>query len=110
MEDNDNRSNPGGPDGCRLSVELPADVAQGVYSNLVFISHSSSEFVLDFIRVLPGMPQAKVQSRVLLAPEHAKRLLLALQDNILKHERTFGPINLPGEQPLPPLPMVKGEA
>ena len=60
------------------------------------ITHSSAEVVLDFIRVLPGVPKANVKSRIVLAPEHAKRLLFALQDNIQKYEKAFGPINLPG--------------
>lgn len=68
----------------QLQIELKEEVALGVYSNLAVIAHSSSEFVLDFIRVLPGMPKANVQSRIVLAPEHAKRLLRALQDNIEK--------------------------
>ena len=64
------------------------------------ITHSSAEVVLDFIRVLPGVPKANVKSRIVLAPEHAKRLLFALQDNVMKYEKAFGPINLPGaEQP-----------
>ena len=94
----------------QLQVELKEDVAQGVYSNLAVIAHSSSEFVLDFIRMLPGMPKAGVQSRVILVPEHAKRLLLALQENIDKYERVFGPIRVPDDRPLPPLGNVQGEA
>ena len=79
----------------QLQIELKEEVALGVYSNLAVIAHSSSEFVLDFIRVLPGMPKANVQSRIVLAPEHAKRLLRALQDNIEKYEAVMGPIRLP---------------
>ena len=63
----------------QFQIELKEDVAQGVYANLAIITHSSSEFVLDFIRVLPGMPKAGVQSRIVLAPEHAKRLMRALE-------------------------------
>ena len=80
----------------QLQIELSPEVAEGVYSNLALIAHSSAEVLIDFIRVLPGTPKANVKARVLLAPEHAKRLLFALQDNIAKYERAFGKINLPG--------------
>lgn len=84
----------------QLKIELTPEVAEGTYANLAIITHSSAEVVLDFIRVLPGVPKANVKSRIVLAPEHAKRLLFALQDNVAKYERAFGPINLPGaEQP-----------
>ena len=76
----------------QINIELKEDIAQGVYSNLAVITHSSSEFVLDFIRVMPGVPKAEVKSRVILTPEHAKRLLLALQDNIKKFESINGVI------------------
>jgi len=79
----------------QLDIELPEEVAQGVYSNLVIISHSSSEFILDYVRLMPGLPKAKVQTRIILTPEHAKRLLSALQDNISKYEAMFGPIKMP---------------
>ena len=94
----------------QVQIELKEDVAQGTYANLAIITHSSSEFVLDFIRMLPGMPKAGVQSRVILVPEHAKRLLFALQENIDKYERVFGPIRVPDDRPLPPLGNVQGEA
>ena len=80
----------------QLKIELTPEVAEGTYANLAIITHSSAEVVLDFIRVLPGVPKANVKSRIVLAPEHAKRLLFALQDNIQKYEKAFGPINLPG--------------
>lgn len=84
----------------QLDVELSHEVAQGIYSNLAIISHSSSEFIVDFIRVMPGLPKAEVKSRVILTPEHTKRLLLALQDNIRKYEQIHGRINLPeGNEP-----------
>mgnify|MGYP002622038037 CR=1 FL=1 len=76
----------------QLNIELKDDVAQGNYANLAVISHSSSEFVIDFIAVLPGMPKAQVKSRVIMAPEHAKRLMLALQDNLEKYESQNGRI------------------
>ena len=79
----------------QLDIELGAEVAQGIYANLAVISHSSSEFVVDFIRILPGLTKAEVKSRIILTPEHAKRLLLALQDNISKYEKSFGRINIP---------------
>ncbi len=94
----------------QLQIELKEEVAQGTYANLAIITHSSSEFILDFVRVMPGMPKAGVQSRIVLAPEHAKRLLRALEDNISKYERIFGAIRMPDEQPLQPLPTIKGEA
>lgn len=87
-------------------------VAEGVYSNLALISHSPSEFILDFITALPGMPQPQVKSRVILAPEHAKCLLQLLQNNILNFEKTFGKIQLPDEtdRTIAPFGTPKGEA
>ena len=81
-----------------LQIELTPDVAQGEYANFAIITHSSSDFVVDFARVLPGVPKAQVKSRVILAPEHAKRLLGALQENIMRYERTYGPIKLPQQE------------
>ena len=78
----------------QIDVELEEAVAQGTYANLAIISHSTSEFVLDFAAVLPGVPKAKVKSRIILAPEHAKRLLLSLQENIARYEAN-GRINIP---------------
>lgn len=74
----------------QLQIELKEEVAQGIYSNLAMITHSSSEFILDFISIMPGMAKAQVKSRVIITPEHVKRLMLALQDNISKYEKTFG--------------------
>ena len=76
----------------QINIELNEEVAQGVYSNLAVITHSSSEFVIDFVRVMPGIPKAQVKSRIILTPEHAKRLMLALKDNIGKFESVHGPI------------------
>jgi hypothetical protein len=76
----------------QINIELSEDIAQGVYSNLAVITHSSSEFVVDFVRIMPGIPKANVKSRIILTPEHAKRLLLALEDNIKKYESVHGPI------------------
>ena len=94
----------------QLQIELKEEVAQGTYANLAIITHSSSEFILDFVRVMPGVPKAGVQSRIIVAPEHAKRLLRALEDNIAKYERAFGPIRISEESRMPPLSVVKGEA
>ena len=89
----------------QIEIELSEEIAQGIYSNLAIISHSSSEFVLDFIRVVPGVPKAKVKSRIILTPDHAKRLLSALEDNIEKFEKMNGPVSINNENPgfLPPL-------
>ena len=83
----------------QLQIELPQQVAQGEYANFAIITHSSSDFVIDFARVLPGLPKAQVKSRVILAPEHAKRLMFALQENITRYEREYGPIQMPNKQP-----------
>ncbi|MCC7245130.1 MAG: DUF3467 domain-containing protein [Saprospiraceae bacterium] len=85
-----------------INIELSEEVAEGVYSNLAIISHSNSEFVVDFIRLMPNMPKAKVKSRIILTPQHAKRLLLALRDNVQKYEMQFGKIE-DVEQPVPPM-------
>ena len=84
-----------------LQIELTPDVAQGEYANFAIITHSSSDFIIDFARVLPGLPKANVKSRVILAPEHAKRLLGALQENIMRYEHEFGPIKIPNGQQEP---------
>ena len=87
----------------QLEIELTAEVGQGTYVNLAIISHSSSEFVIDFIRTMPGLPKASVKSRIILTPEHAKRLLIALQDNIHKYEQVYGSISLPADKTGPAL-------
>jgi uncharacterized protein (DUF1778 family) len=78
----------------QLNIELSEEIAEGIYSNLAIITHSNSEFVLDFIRVMPGIPKAKVKSRIVLTPDHAKRLMAALQDNIAKFEMINGTITV----------------
>ena len=95
-----------------LQLELPQGVAQGEYANFAIITHSSSDFIIDFARVLPVVPKAQVKSRVILAPEHAKRLLAALQENIMRYENEFGPIRIPNQQvaPIAPFDLTKGEA
>jgi hypothetical protein len=76
----------------QINIELTEEVAEGIYSNLAMIAHSNSEFVIDFIRLMPGVPKAKVKSRIVITPEHASRLLEALRENIEKYEATFGTI------------------
>ena|ERR1043165_6431352 len=85
MSENQNQNN-------QLNIELTEDVADGIYSNLAIITHSNSEFVLDFVKVMPGVPKAKVKARILLTPQHAKLLLAAMQDNIQKYEAVHGTI------------------
>ncbi len=84
----------------QINIELSEEMAEGVYANLAMIAHSNTEFVIDFIRLMPGVPKAKVKSRVILTPEHAQRLLTALQDNIAKYEDNFGSIRETSE-PMP---------
>jgi hypothetical protein len=91
-----------------INIELNEEMAQGTYANLAVISHSPSEFVIDFVRIMPGMPKAQVKSRIILTPEHAKRLLNALQDNIKKYEEVFGHIKLKEGAMMPPIPMTFG--
>jgi hypothetical protein len=88
----------------QISIELNEEIAQGTYSNLAVITHSASEFVIDFVRIMPGIPKAQVKSRIILTPEHAKRLVAALQDNIAKYEAVHGPIKeVKGSGPVLPL-------
>lgn len=95
-----------------LQFEISQEVAQGDYSNMVLISHSSSDFVLDFARMLPGMPKATVRNRIVMTPEHAKRLLIALQENVANFEHQFGKIQIPNMPPrtATPFNIKKGEA
>ncbi|MCR5352581.1 MAG: DUF3467 domain-containing protein [Bacteroidales bacterium] len=78
----------------QINFDLKPEVAQGTYSNLAIISHSHSEFIIDFATMLPGLPKPEVRSRILMTPEHCKRLLNALADNIARYEASFGPIAL----------------
>ena len=97
----------------QIQIELSDEIAQGSYSNLAIIAHSSSEFIIDFIRIVPGTPKAKVKNRIILTPDNAKRLLFALQDNIQKYEemtknggnanKTFGDL-------IPPIGSIPGQA
>ena len=77
----------------KLEIQLDEEIAQGAYINLAVMNHSDTEFTLDFIFVQPQSPRAKVRSRVITSPRHARRLLLALEENIRKYEQKFGPID-----------------
>lgn len=81
----------------QLNIELTDEIAEGKYSNLAIISHSPTEFIVDFAQVMPGAPKAKVRSRVILTPQHAKRLYKALADNLSKYESQFGTIKETGD-------------
>ena len=104
------------PKAPELQIELPAEAAAGHYSNLAIINHSGSEFYLDFIAVAPNMPQARVQTRVIMTPDNAKKLLFALRDNLRRYEATFGEIQEPTPKaPAPgsgeiPNPFIGGKA
>ena len=93
MDQNDKK-----PNQPQLSIELTEENAEGIYSNLVMIAHSPEEFILDFIRVMPGVPKARVKSRIIVTPQHAKRLLAAIEDNIARYEAQFGPIGDVGQR------------
>ena len=99
MADNNNRN------GQQINIELDADVAQGIYSHLAIINHSASEFVVDFVSIMPGVPKSKVKSRIILTPQHAKRLLKALADNVNRFEKAHGEIK---DFEQPPIPMNFG--
>ena len=95
-----------------MNIELSEDIAEGIYSNLAVISHSNAEFVVDFILLVPNVPKAKVKSRIILTPQHAKRLLGAMADNIKRYEQQFGEIVDPNANNYTP-PMhftTRGEA
>lgn len=85
----------------QIDIELTEDIAEGTYANLAIINHSDSEFILDFIKLMPGTPKARVKSRIILTPQHAKRLLKALSDNIGHYEREHAEIS-EGEYPIAP--------
>ena len=87
----------------QINIELSEEIAEGIYSNLAMIAHSNSAFVIDFIRLMPGVPKAKVKSRIVITPEHAKRLLFALKENIEKYEASFGLIKRTDESPKFPM-------
>ncbi|MGQ2981977.1 DUF3467 domain-containing protein [Flavobacterium sp.] len=85
----------------QINIELDEKTAEGIYSNLAIINHSASEFVVDFVTIMPGVPKAKVKSRIVLTPQHAKRLLKALGENIHRFESAHGQISDTEQQPLP---------
>ena len=95
-----------------LELELSPEIGLGEYVNFAIITHSSSDFVIDFARVLPGLPKSVVRSRVIMAPEHAKRLLAALQENIMRYEHEYGKIEIPNQTPRTATPFgtPKGDA
>ncbi len=76
----------------QLNIELGEKEAEGIYSNLAVISHSPAEFVIDFTRMVPGLPKTRVYARIIMTPQHAKSLLNALKENIAKYESQFGEI------------------
>lgn len=90
MENNDKK---------QLSLDIKPEIARGSYSNLAIISHSASEFIIDFATMLPGLPKPDITNRIVMNPEHAKRLLNALIDNIQKYEAQFGQIRIADQQP-----------
>lgn len=81
----------------QINIELGEKEAEGVYSNLALISHSGAEFVIDFTRIVPGVPKAKVYARILMTPQHAKSFLKAMEENINKYETQFGDIKVHGD-------------
>lgn len=89
----------------QINIELDASVAEGTYSNLAIINHSISEFVVDFVNIMPGIPKSKVKSRIILTPQHAKRLSKALQDNVKRFEQAHGEIK---DYEQPPVPLNFG--
>ena len=91
--------------GQQIRLDLSPEIAKGIYSNFAIISHSHAEFVVDCASMLPGQQKAQVVSRIILAPEHAKRLAMALQENIMRYEQEFGQIQMPAPaQPAPAAP------
>jgi hypothetical protein len=77
-----------------LDIELTEEIAEGIYSNFAIITHSQTEFIIDFVRMMPGVPKGKVKSRIILAPQHAKRLLMAIGDNLSRYESIFGDVDI----------------
>lgn len=103
MADKEKKEQAGKQNPNQINIELSEEVSEGVYANLAMIAHSNSEFVIDFIRLMPGVPKAKVKSRIVITPEHAKRLLGALNDNIQKYEQAHGPIKQSNDAPQFPM-------
>ncbi|MCL1974085.1 MAG: DUF3467 domain-containing protein [Bacteroidetes bacterium] len=90
-----------------INIDLSEEVAQGSYVNLAIITHSASEFIYDFVRMMPGIPKPKVQSRMIMTPEHAKRFCAALKENLDRYEAHFGTIKI-NDMGVPPIPMNFG--
>jgi hypothetical protein len=85
----------------QINIEISDEVGEGIYSNLAIITHSPSEFIIDFVKMMPGVPKAKVKSRIILTPQHAKRLLKALRENVSKYESMHGEIkDVEGDMPM----------
>lgn len=91
----------------QINIELTEEVAEGIYSNLAIISHSNAEFIVDFIKIMPGLAKGKVKSRIILTPQHAKKLMLALQENVMRFEAQNGIIKDVDNTP-PGIPMNFG--
>lgn len=87
----------------QVNIELTDEISNGVYSNLAIITHSPSEFVCDFVQLMPGVPKGKVRSRVIMTPQNAKRFLDALKENLQKYEQQFGHIDTGNTPPMPPM-------
>lgn len=100
MSDNNEASKQG-----QINIELDEKIAEGIYSNLAIINHSVSEFVVDFVSIMPGTPKSKVKSRIILTPQHAKRLLKALGENVKRFESSHGEIK---DYEQPPIPLNFG--
>ena len=99
MQENKNAAN-------QINIEISDEVGEGIYSNLAIITHSPAEFIIDFIKMMPGVPKAKVKSRIILTPQHAKRLYKAMKDNVAKYEAAHGEIkdaegDIPFNFPMP---------
>jgi hypothetical protein len=92
-------NDPQTPQSQQINIELNEKEAEGIYSNLAIITHSPAEFVIDFTRILPGVPKAKVFSRIIMTPQHARLFMNALRDNIEKYESKFGEIKVFGDEP-----------
>lgn len=86
-----------------MNVQIDDKIAEGIYSNLALINHSPTEFVVDFIQMMPGLPKAKVKSRIILTPQHAKRLSRALSENVSRYEKQFGEIRENNQPPSMPM-------
>lgn len=89
------------PDQKKINIQVDEEIAEGQYSNLAIINHSVSEFVVDFVNIMPGNPKSRVKSRIILTPQHAKRLAKALSDNVRKFEKAHGDIKDYDQPPIP---------